>query len=212
MNLAWIRSKTSTIRRLSIIETLRADVGDKRVQHTISFRCEPIGKEAYVFKGSQVARQSLLGLNQRRRQQPPAQGWLGTSIPARQSCETSGGAYLHSRVRARLAESRLVATSSLGPIFARSAQASKPSPTFDPVTMNVPELTVSADESGGGGGLTRCSQKNRRRLKPAGMVEIGEKRTINWTFSGVRARKQFRGNDFNFPESAGIMGRRVEAI
>lgn len=44
------------------------------------------------------------------------------------------------------------------------------------------------------------------------MVEIGEKRTINWTFSGVRARKQFRGNDFNFPESAGIMGRRVEAI
>ena len=65
---------------------------------------------------------------------------------------------------------------------------------------------------GGGGGVTRCSQKNRRRLKPAGMVEIGEKRTINWTFSGVRARKQFRGNDFNFPESAGIMGRRVEAI
>lgn len=117
-------------------------VRDECIQFSVSIRRELVNKGAYVLKALQLK-------------------WPGIHFNSRHAacCSLKDGLTrrfrhislhkfgncicLHFLVSSHLAWSLLVATSNLGCKFARCTEASNPSPTFDPVTRNVFELTSS---------------------------------------------------------------------
>ena len=152
---------------------MQSGVRDEYIQRSTSFLCELVNKRAYVLEAPQLewpcahfcALYAACSCSFK-------DGLM--SFSSRQSSGTPSRYDLPFRACSHLARSLLVARSNLGCIFARCTEASNPSPTFDPVTSNVFELTSSTALYSGR--VRHCSRKYRRKVNTAidGMVKTNK--------------------------------------
>lgn len=154
-----------TILCLSVIARKYSSVRDECTTRSISFLCELVNKGAYALEAPQLEWPCIHFCTRCAACSYLLKDGL-MSFSSRQSSGTRYDCiYLHFRACSHLARSLLVARSSLGCIFTRCTEASNPSPTFDPVTRKVFELTSST--ALGRGRVRRCSRKYRRRVNTA---------------------------------------------